>query len=73
MAKSISVLVPGCRLVLSEAENSLFEGGYILRPLKKRCKILPAGGLGVSPSLKSPTRLGMVIVTISAVSGYVGY
>ena len=29
-------------------------------PLKKRCRILPAGGLGVSPSFKSPPRLGDV-------------
>ena len=27
-------------------------------PLKKRCRILPAGGLGVSPRLKNPPRLG---------------
>ena len=26
--------------------------------LKKRCRILPAGGLGVSPQIKSPPRLG---------------
>ena len=26
--------------------------------LKKRCKILPAGGLGVSPSLKKSPKLG---------------
>jgi len=25
---------------------------YIMRLLKKRCRILPAGGLGVSPSFK---------------------
>ncbi len=30
---------------------------YIQRLLKKRCRILPAGGLGVSPSVKSPPRL----------------
>ena len=26
------------------------------RPLKKRCRIIPAGGLGVPPSFKSPPR-----------------
>ena len=30
----------------------------IKRPLQKKCRILPAGGLGVSPSFKSPPRLG---------------
>ena len=30
-----------------------------MRPLKKRCRILPAGGLGVShPAIKSPPILG---------------
>jgi hypothetical protein len=28
------------------------------RPLKKRCRVIPAGGLGVSPSFKSLPRLG---------------
>jgi len=35
---------------------------YITRPLKKRCRILAAGRLGagnVSPSDKSPPRLGI--------------
>jgi hypothetical protein len=30
----------------------------IERPMKKRCRILPAGGLGVSPCFGSPPRLG---------------
>ena len=29
-----------------------------MRPLTKRCRILPAGGLGVSPSYKYLPRLG---------------
>jgi hypothetical protein len=43
---------------------------YIMRPLKKRCRILPAGGLGVSPSYKSPPKIGGyrgLIESISAV------
>jgi len=28
------------------------------RQLKKRCRIFPAGGLGVSPRFRSPSRLG---------------
>ena len=28
------------------------------RLLKKKCRIFPAGGLGVSPSFRSPPRLG---------------
>jgi len=28
------------------------------RPLKKRCRILPAGGLGVSPSFKKSPKIG---------------
>jgi len=31
---------------------------FIERLLKKRCRILPAGGLGVSPSFRNPPRLG---------------
>jgi hypothetical protein len=42
------------------------------RPLKKRCRILPAGGLGVSPSLnKQSPKIGGyrgLIEIISAVS-----
>ncbi len=30
----------------------------IVRPPKKRCRILPAGGLGVSPRFRSPPILG---------------
>ena len=29
-----------------------------LKPLKKRCRILPAGGLGVSPSFKKSPKIG---------------
>jgi hypothetical protein len=29
-----------------------------MRPLKKRCRILPAGGLGVSPSYKKSPKIG---------------
>jgi hypothetical protein len=41
------------------------------RPLNKRCWILPAGGLGVSPSCKKSPKIGGyrgLIETISAVS-----
>jgi len=34
------------------------EATLLKRPLKKKCRILPAGGLGVSPSFKNPPRLG---------------
>jgi hypothetical protein len=27
-----------------------------IRPLKKRCRILPVGGLGASPSFKNPSQ-----------------
>ena len=39
-------------------------------PLKKRCRILPKGGLGVPPSLKSSPSLGYLdlIDTIAACS-----
>ena len=37
---------------------NLFQHLMFQRPLKKRCRILPAGGLGVTPSFKSPPRLG---------------
>ena len=30
----------------------------VLRPLKKRCRILPAGGLGVSPRFTSLVQIG---------------
>jgi hypothetical protein len=44
-----------------------------MRPLKKRCRILPAGGLGVPLQLqKVPQSCGIrgLIETISAVSKY---
>jgi hypothetical protein len=31
---------------------------HFVETAEKRCRILPAGGLGVSPSYKSPPRLG---------------
>jgi hypothetical protein len=43
---------------------------YNKRQLKKRCRMLPAGGLGVSPSLKKSPEIGGyrgLIETISAV------
>jgi hypothetical protein len=49
------------------AEN----GGIIMRPLKKRCRILPARGLGVSPRFKKSPKIGGyrgLIESISAVS-----
>ena len=36
-------------------ESSL---SYIERPLKKRFRILPAGGLGVSPNFKKSPNIG---------------
>jgi hypothetical protein len=42
-----------------------------MRPLKKRCRILPAGGLGVPPSFKKSPKIGGYrgfIEIISAVS-----
>ena len=42
-----------------------------MRPLKKRCRILPAGGLGVSPNLKKSPKIGGyrgLIETIQAIS-----
>jgi hypothetical protein len=38
--------------------DSLFRYLNIRMLLKKRCRILPAGGLGASPSFKYPPRLG---------------
>ena len=29
-----------------------------MRPLKKRCRVLAAGSLGISPSFKKPPRIG---------------
>jgi hypothetical protein len=31
---------------------------FMARPLKKRCRILPAGVWGCPPALRSPPRLG---------------
>ena len=53
-------------LCLAYVEATLFK-----RPLKKRCRILPAGGLGVSPSFKKSPKIGGyrgLIKTISAFS-----
>ena len=36
----------------------LFPLGLYKRPLKKTCRIIPVGGLGVPPSLIRPPRLG---------------
>jgi hypothetical protein len=33
-------------------------GKIAMRLLKKRCRILPAGGLGVSPQLKKSSKIG---------------
>jgi len=38
--------------------ETISASSYSKRLLRKRCRILPAGGLGVSPSFKSPPRLG---------------
>ena len=38
--------------------------------LKKRCRILPAGGLRVSPSLKSPPNLGGLRGSIDSISAF---
>ena len=47
------------------------EATLLKRPLKKKCRILPAGGLGVSPSFKKSPKIGGyrgLIESISAVS-----
>jgi len=44
------------------------------RPLKMRCRILPAGGMGVPPSLKKSPKIGGyrgLIESISAVAYYI--
>jgi hypothetical protein len=41
-----------CKISISVASFAVNGGITIMRPLKKRCRILPAGGLGVSPSFK---------------------
>jgi hypothetical protein len=48
-----------------------YKPNSILRLLKKRCRILPDGGLGVSPSFKKSPKiggLGGLIEALSAVS-----
>jgi hypothetical protein len=37
---------------------TIISAVQLRRLLKKKCRILPAGGLGVSPSYKTPPRLG---------------
>jgi hypothetical protein len=49
--------------------STLTMGELTWRLLKKRCRILPAGGLGVSPSFKKSPKIGGyrgLIKTISA-------
>jgi len=46
-------------VAIKDARNRLLGfHANLNRPLKKRCRILPAGGLGVSPNFKSLPRLG---------------
>jgi len=45
-------------VLASQRNGTLYVGITSKRLLKKRCRILPAGGMGVSPSLKNPPRLG---------------
>jgi hypothetical protein len=40
------------------SRNETPQLSYDKGPLKKRCRLLPAGGLGVPPKIKSPPRLG---------------
>jgi hypothetical protein len=42
----------------------------MMRPLKKRCRILPAGGLGVSPSFKKSPKIGGYRGLIKAISAF---
>ena len=50
---------PGIILVLVlERELKKVSRKYLDRPLKKRCRILHVGGLGVSPSFRNSPRLG---------------
>jgi hypothetical protein len=46
--------------VIREADLEGLNGTILVPmiPMKKRCRILPAGGLGVPPRLKNPPRLG---------------
>jgi hypothetical protein len=41
-----------------------------LRPLKKRCRIFPAGGLGVSPSFRKSPKPGGYRGLIKAISAF---
>jgi len=41
-------------ILTTDSEQAVYNKGQ----LKKRCGILPTGGLGVSSSFKSPPRLG---------------
>ena len=58
------------RLALRSYRETIACLNIMRRPMKKRCRILPAGGLGVSPSFKKAPKIGGLwglIETISAV------
>ena len=58
--KSVDSLVAAIveYLEANNANPKPFVWTASMRLLKKRCRIYPAGGLGVSPSFISPPRLG---------------
>jgi hypothetical protein len=41
-----------------------------MRPLKIRCRILPAGGLGVSPKLLKSPKIGVYRRLIDSISAF---
>jgi len=48
-------IITGGKCYLSLGEQG---EGIIKRPLKKKCRILPAGGLGVSPRYNKSPKIG---------------
>ena len=45
-------------VLVLERELKKVSRKYLDRPLKKRCRILPTGGLGVSPSFNKSPKIG---------------
>jgi hypothetical protein len=46
------------KTVSTEKNRFKNNGLYKIRPLKKRCRVLPAGGLGVFPQLRKSPKIG---------------
>ena len=68
---SLPIINPLSLVYFCWREYSRLVCSYYKRPLKKRCRIHPAGGLGVSPSFKKSPKIGGyrgLIETIAAVS-----